>query len=164
MRVKIIKHRKAAARLKPVFPCSGRHPKTVAKASEGRVIRDPDSSNTSENGGLCNSPLRREIVLRQTHPLPCPAASLPPKPQHRTTPGPRFHIRSHPAGSRTIRQPRWPPLRGGTGARPSADQGHISATCRNGLISLNYFHEPLDETGTNGSLYCSGFAADRLGG
>jgi hypothetical protein len=35
---------------------------TVSKVSEGRVIRDPDSSNAPENGGACNSPLRREIV------------------------------------------------------------------------------------------------------
>ena len=39
---------------------------TVSKLSEGRVTRVPDLSNNSENGGSYNSPLRREIVLRQT--------------------------------------------------------------------------------------------------
>ena len=39
---------------------------TVSKVSEGRVIRAPDSGNTSENGGSRNSPLRREIVSTRT--------------------------------------------------------------------------------------------------
>jgi hypothetical protein len=40
----------------------------------------------------------------------------------------------------------------------------ISTTCRNCLIPLDYGHESPDKTGTNGSLYCPGFAVDRLGG
>ena len=39
---------------------------TVSKVSEGRVIRDPDSSNASENGGSCNSPSDEKLFGKRT--------------------------------------------------------------------------------------------------